>query len=157
MLGFLGNGALSSHVAEALTAVYHDEILNDLRRPDGAQVIASLNKEEVEKDKKAGNGRYAIPRGGLFELVTFPNYLCEWCVYTLLRSPNYTHGQVRVDVLRLRSRARLCHTHFTFTRRIAASAGTAPPRCFALETDSLAPPSLDLCPLPRRVDAASGT
>lgn len=65
---------------DVLTAVYHDEILNDLRRPEGAQVIGPLNKEEVEKDKKAGNGRYAIPRRGLFEFVSFPNYLCEWCV-----------------------------------------------------------------------------
>jgi len=57
--------------------VYHDEILNDLRRPSNRRLITTAGAEE-EKDKKAGNGRYAIPRGGLFELVSFPNYLCEW-------------------------------------------------------------------------------
>ena len=57
--------------------VYHDEILNDLRRPSGKRLLTAAGPEE-EKDKKAGNGRYAIPRGGLFRLVSFPNYLCEW-------------------------------------------------------------------------------
>jgi len=65
-----------------LITVYHDEILNDLRRSPARRLITHPDKEE-EKDKKAGNGRYAIPRGGLFKLVSFPNYLCEWSV-TLL-------------------------------------------------------------------------
>lgn len=69
------------NIYTALTgSVYHDEILNDLRRPDGQRLVSSIPKEELEKDKKAGNGRYAIPRGGLFQLVSFPNYLCEWSV-----------------------------------------------------------------------------
>lgn len=77
-LGFIGNG--SPHqlpVEEELMIVYHDEILNDLRRSPNKRLITTYHKEE-EKDKKAGNGRYAIPRGGLFNLVSFPNYLCEW-------------------------------------------------------------------------------
>jgi 3-oxo-5-alpha-steroid 4-dehydrogenase 1 len=60
-------------------AVYHDEILNDLRRKPSKRLITSYNKEE-EQDRKAGNGRYAIPRGGLFNYISFPNYLCEWLV-----------------------------------------------------------------------------
>jgi len=62
-----------------MTIVYHDEILNDLRREPSKRLITSYDEEE-EKDKKAGNGRYAIPRGGLFNVVSFPNYLCEWLV-----------------------------------------------------------------------------
>ena len=62
-----------------MKTVYHDEILNDLRREPSKRLITSYDEEE-EKDKKAGNGRYAIPRGGLFNLVSFPNYLCEWLV-----------------------------------------------------------------------------
>jgi len=70
---------LTRSIEKELMAVYHDEILNDLRREPSKRLITSYNKEE-EKDKKAGNGRYAIPRGGLFNLVSFPNYLCEWSV-----------------------------------------------------------------------------
>jgi len=66
-------------IDKALIVVYHDEILNDLRREPSQRLITSYDKEE-EQDKKAGNGRYAIPRGGLFRLVSFPNYLCEWSV-----------------------------------------------------------------------------
>jgi len=69
----------SRPLLKKLTKVYHDEILNDLRREPSKRLVTSYDKEE-EKDKKAGNGRYAIPRGGLFNLVSFPNYLCEWLV-----------------------------------------------------------------------------
>ena len=80
-VGFLGNGKLHAILMisdKYLTTVYHDEILNDLRRPAGARLVSSPHKEDIEEDKKAGNGRYAIPRGGLFEYVSLPNYLCEW-------------------------------------------------------------------------------
>lgn len=69
----------SRPLSKKLMIVYHDEILNDLRREPSKRLVTSYSKEE-EKDKKAGNGRYAIPRGGLFNLVSFPNYLCEWLV-----------------------------------------------------------------------------
>ncbi|WVR06941.1 hypothetical protein IAU60_003977 [Kwoniella sp. DSM 27419] len=60
-LGFAGN-------------VYHDEVLNDLRRPpDERLVVGHLPEDD---DPKAG--RYKVPRGGLFRYVSFPNYLCEW-------------------------------------------------------------------------------
>ncbi|KAL7421628.1 hypothetical protein Q5752_003397 [Cryptotrichosporon argae] len=49
--------------------VYHDEILNDLRRPRGKRLIS---------DPKDAGGRYKVPHGALFGLVSFPNYLCEW-------------------------------------------------------------------------------
>ena len=60
-----------------LVSVYHDEVLNDLRRPKDQRKISQYSEEE-EKDKKASGGRYAIPRGGLYELVSYPNYLSEW-------------------------------------------------------------------------------
>jgi len=71
-IGFLGN-------------VYHDEILNDLRRPVARTLVSKPSREE-EGDRKKGGGRYAIPRGGLFTLVSFPNYLCEWRVTDALQS-----------------------------------------------------------------------
>ncbi|GFZ43825.1 hypothetical protein JCM24511_01545, partial [Saitozyma sp. JCM 24511] len=63
-LGFAGN-------------VYHDEILNDLRRPPRRRLFRAADQAEAE-DKKASKGHYAIPHGGLFRYVSFPNYLCEW-------------------------------------------------------------------------------
>ena len=57
-------------------AVYHDEILNDLRRSPHRRLVSAPSIEEKE-DVRIGDGRYKIPRGGLFELVSFPNYLCE--------------------------------------------------------------------------------
>ncbi|EJT50041.1 3-oxo-5-alpha-steroid 4-dehydrogenase [Trichosporon asahii var. asahii CBS 2479] len=55
-LGFYGN-------------VYHDELLHDLRRPP--------EQRRVSKSK-AKPQKYAVPHGGLFEYISFPNYFCEW-------------------------------------------------------------------------------
>lgn len=46
--------------------IYHDNLLMSLRRSAKA---------------KAGDGKphYGIPRGGLFSLISYPNYFCEWC------------------------------------------------------------------------------
>ncbi|CAE6374067.1 unnamed protein product [Rhizoctonia solani] len=44
--------------------IWHDEVLLKIRKePNG---------------KKDDKPRYAIPYGGLYSLVSFPNYLCEW-------------------------------------------------------------------------------
>ncbi|OWZ60076.1 3-oxo-5-alpha-steroid 4-dehydrogenase 1 [Cryptococcus neoformans] len=60
-IGFFGN-------------VYHDEILNDLRRPPTKRIVMSHLPEDGASEKE----RYKVPRGGLFEWISFPNYLCEW-------------------------------------------------------------------------------
>ncbi|PWY96876.1 hypothetical protein BCV70DRAFT_102539, partial [Testicularia cyperi] len=75
-IGFAGN-------------VWHDEILMDIRRPKKSNSSAAdpkqsqaqaSNKEDAAT--KVGSGKsarkYSIPRGGLFEFISFPNYLCEW-------------------------------------------------------------------------------
>jgi 3-oxo-5-alpha-steroid 4-dehydrogenase 1 len=59
--------------------VYHDEILNDLRRPPQQRLFKAADLAEDE-DKRAIKGHYAIPHGGLFRYVSFPNYFCEWYV-----------------------------------------------------------------------------
>ncbi|QRV80913.1 3-oxo-5-alpha-steroid 4-dehydrogenase [Ceratobasidium sp. AG-Ba] len=48
--------------------IWHDEVLLQIRK---------------SKDHQPGyKPRYAIPYGGLYSLVSFPNYLCEWFEWT---------------------------------------------------------------------------
>ncbi|KAH9032723.1 3-oxo-5-alpha-steroid 4-dehydrogenase-domain-containing protein [Lactarius hengduanensis] len=57
--------------------VYHDEILLNIRR----KAIAKGKARELLDDddrKSAQRPHYAIPHGGLYSLVSFPHYLCEW-------------------------------------------------------------------------------
>ena len=53
--GFIGN-------------IMHDEILLDIRRKANSK----------GKSKAEAGEHYAIPHGGLYTLVSYPNYLCEW-------------------------------------------------------------------------------
>lgn len=69
VLGFLGNGELGTGI---LTAGYHDEILHDLRREPKRRLVRTRPHSNVS------HGRYRVPYGGLFKLVSFPNYFCEW-------------------------------------------------------------------------------
>ena len=52
-----------------LTSVYHDELLHDLRRPPEKRRVSKSNAKPQ---------KYAVPHGGLFEYISFPNYFCEW-------------------------------------------------------------------------------
>jgi len=53
--GFIGN-------------IIHDEILLNIRRKANSK----------GKGKAEAGEHYAIPQGGLYALVSYPNYLCEW-------------------------------------------------------------------------------
>ncbi|KAK6909959.1 hypothetical protein I203_103985 [Kwoniella mangroviensis CBS 8507] len=64
-IGFIGN-------------VYHDEVLNDLRRAPSERLVIS----HLPGDDDPKSGRYKVPRGGLYKYVSFPNYLCEWLEWT---------------------------------------------------------------------------
>jgi 3-oxo-5-alpha-steroid 4-dehydrogenase 1 len=55
--------------------VYHDEILLNIRRKAIAKGKA---KERLENGKPAPQPHYAIPHGGLYSVISFPNYFCEW-------------------------------------------------------------------------------
>ncbi|CAK9781213.1 hypothetical protein CC85DRAFT_289447 [Cutaneotrichosporon oleaginosum] len=63
--GFIGN-------------IYHDEILHDLRRPAARRLVSS----PADDGPANKSGKYHVPRGGWFALVSFPNYLCEWLEWT---------------------------------------------------------------------------
>jgi len=58
-IGFVGN-------------VWHDEILINIRK--------NKNKEAKKTDEKPKSSKehYAIPQGGMYSLISFPNYFCEW-------------------------------------------------------------------------------
>jgi hypothetical protein len=75
--------ASSDPDAHAHLAVFHDEILNDLRR-DPSDRLVTLPDDGAKSDNTA-QGHYKVPYGGLFSLVSFPNYLCEWYVTFLIR------------------------------------------------------------------------
>ncbi|KAG5335854.1 hypothetical protein C0989_000195 [Termitomyces sp. Mn162] len=49
--------------------IWHDEVLLNIRRN-------ALSKGKARDG--ASTEHYAIPRGGLYSLVSYPNYLCEW-------------------------------------------------------------------------------
>lgn len=55
--------------------VWHDEILMDIRRPDKQAKQSAEDTTSVGKGSSAR--KYSIPRGGLFEYISFPNYVCE--------------------------------------------------------------------------------
>jgi len=56
--------------------VYHDEILLNIRRK---AIAKGKGKERLENGKPAPQQpHYAIPHGGMYSLVSFPNYFCEW-------------------------------------------------------------------------------
>ncbi|KAH9962232.1 3-oxo-5-alpha-steroid 4-dehydrogenase-domain-containing protein [Russula dissimulans] len=61
LAGFVGNA-------------YHDEILFNIRR----KALAKGKAKELEDGKQARQLHYAIPHGGLYSFVSYPNYLCEW-------------------------------------------------------------------------------
>ncbi len=54
--------------------VYHDEILLNIRR----KAIAKGKAKELENGQPAPQPHYAIPHGGLYSIISYPNYFCEW-------------------------------------------------------------------------------
>ncbi|KAF4617820.1 hypothetical protein D9613_006246 [Agrocybe pediades] len=64
--------------------IYHDEILLNIRRK------ANSKGKGKNGDDKNKSEHYAIPQGGLYSLISYPNYFCEWVEwfgYALAASP----------------------------------------------------------------------
>lgn len=65
-LGFVGN-------------IYHDEVLYSIKREKQAE---RARKQVPSGKESAGppspSERYAIPRGGLYRVLSHPSYACEW-------------------------------------------------------------------------------
>ena len=61
-----------------LANIYHDDELREIRR---AAARIQKRREESQGEKASGKGVekvYRIPENGLFRVVLFPHYLCEW-------------------------------------------------------------------------------
>ncbi|KAI0287179.1 hypothetical protein BC826DRAFT_1093440 [Russula brevipes] len=75
--GFL----LAAFLSSASTAAYLSDAPHSPRFWAGLALWAAGfvgNAKELEDGKRARQPHYAIPHGGLYSLVSFPNYLCEW-------------------------------------------------------------------------------
>ena len=60
--------------------IWHDEILLDIRRdkkPSGSEKRSALDKENGRPIKET-KPHYAIPYGGLYAVISYPNYFSEW-------------------------------------------------------------------------------
>jgi 3-oxo-5-alpha-steroid 4-dehydrogenase 1 len=60
--------------------IWHDETLLNIRRKPKStvsQTPAGPSKNEQEGSRNA-KPHYAIPYGGLYALISFPNYFSEW-------------------------------------------------------------------------------
>lgn len=60
-----------------LANIFHDDDLREIRRAAGR-----IQKEKAERDggKVEGVDKvYMLPKNGLFKLVLYPHYFCEWC------------------------------------------------------------------------------
>lgn len=59
---------------------YHDEALRDIRRRESRRQHALRNQPGVDRRSRRGavDKHYRVPEAGLFRLVLYPHYLCEW-------------------------------------------------------------------------------
>lgn len=59
--------------------IFHDDELREIRRA----ALRSQKAKEAQQDEKQKGGKgvekvYMIPQNGLFELILYPHYFCEW-------------------------------------------------------------------------------
>jgi len=59
--------------------ILHDEILLNIRRNARAKGKAKASNEDNNGKNKNRQEHYAIPHGYLYNLISYPNYFCEWC------------------------------------------------------------------------------
>lgn len=63
--------------------IYHDEILFDIRRKAQREKKNSDKSRNGPEDSKP---KYDVPHGGLYSLISYPNYLCECELHFFLLS-----------------------------------------------------------------------
>lgn len=55
--------------------ILHDEILLNIRRKAKAKGKARASPPPTQRKQE----HYAVPHGGLYRFISYPNYFCEWC------------------------------------------------------------------------------
>ncbi|KAH9480744.1 hypothetical protein JR316_0007344 [Psilocybe cubensis] len=58
--------------------IWHDEILLDIRRKAKSKGKSKVVHGMEVDGSRARTEHYAIPHGGLYSLISYPNYFCEW-------------------------------------------------------------------------------
>lgn len=64
-IGFLGN-------------IYHDDELREIRRAAARNQERKQKAQDEKADGKSVEKVYMVPENGLFRVILFPHYLCEW-------------------------------------------------------------------------------
>lgn len=64
-LGFLGN-------------IYHDDELREIRRAAARNQERKQADQQDPKKKTSVDKVYMMPANGLFRVILYPHYLCEW-------------------------------------------------------------------------------
>lgn len=62
--------------------IWHDEVLLKIRREPKSEGRASSGPGSKEGDRKSPKPHYAIPYGGLYKFISYPNYFSEWFEWT---------------------------------------------------------------------------
>lgn len=65
VLGFIGN-------------IYHDDELREIRRAAARNQKRRQADQQDPKKKTSVDKVYMMPENGLFRLILYPHYLCEW-------------------------------------------------------------------------------
>jgi 3-oxo-5-alpha-steroid 4-dehydrogenase 1 len=61
-----------------LANIYHDDELREIRRAAARSQKKKQEQQGEKGDVKSVDKVYLVPENGLFRVVLFPHYLCEW-------------------------------------------------------------------------------
>jgi len=81
-----------------LSNMYHDDKLREIRRA-AARIQKRRQDSQDEGEAKRVDKVYMIPQNGLFRVILFPHYLCEWvewCGFWMIGGMAFVPGRAFV-------------------------------------------------------------